>query len=318
MLGYSDEAVTAHAAHHYLQACAREAMGDCEGAVPHYRRAFALERALDADESDWPAWLTAAVEAQARMPPDAPLPCIAPARHVALAPLRVDADVIIAQLRAQSYACVDGLIDAALANAVGSEIRSAYADGRLAPGQVDGDGTARVASKRRGDWVAHVRADHNSTEWSALQAACAQLDGLVSDLRAALTLGAPSVPMVTRYADGARYAMHFDNHCIDEHPWEGAAGPGEEQRAPCSNERRLTCVVYANGDWAPGDGGELRIYRTNSTGSPCERHALVRAEVSPVGGRVLLFWSDYRCPHEVLGAWRERLAVTVWYARRGS
>lgn len=59
----TDADVTEHAAHHYLRACAREAAGDCEGAVLHYRRAFALERALDADESDWPAWLADAVDA---------------------------------------------------------------------------------------------------------------------------------------------------------------------------------------------------------------------------------------------------------------
>ena len=39
----------------------------------------------------------------------------------------------------------------------------------------------------------------------------------------------------------------------------------------------------------------------------------IKAEVAPVAGRVLLFWSDFRVPHEVLPTHKERFAITLWY-----
>jgi hypothetical protein len=36
-------------------------------------------------------------------------------------------------------------------------------------------------------------------------------------------------------------------------------------------------------------------------------------DVAPLGGRLVLFYADYRVPHEVLPAYRARSAVTVWY-----
>ncbi|KAG8465002.1 hypothetical protein KFE25_012365 [Diacronema lutheri] len=298
-----DTLVLRHAVRAFSEACELEARGECARAVGLYKAAFALERALDRDEADWPAWLVGALDACERAT-DAPLAPLEPARHVELAPARVDPADVCRQLARRHYACVDGLIGAELAAAVGEEIRRAHATGAMAPGEVAGRGAACVAAKRRGDWVAHVRSA--DAGWAALRAACAEVERLVARLRPAVAIGRASRPMATRYADGARYAMHYDNDCVDAPP----------HAAPCANERRLTCVLYASlGDWRPGDGGELRIYRTNRTGSPDERHALVRAEIAPVGGRLVLFWSDFRCPHEVLGAWAERLAVTLWFGR---
>ncbi len=36
-------------------------------------------------------------------------------------------------------------------------------------------------------------------------------------------------------------------------------------------------------------------------------------DVAPLADRLLLFFADYRVPHEVLPAHHERLAVTLWY-----
>lgn len=307
-----DELVLRHAVRAYADACAFEANGECERAVGLYRRAFSLERALDSDEDGWPGWLSAAAERHERAS-DAPIaPLLGPTRHVELAPPVPNAGAdVIAQLRRSSYACVDGFVSAELAAAAGAEIRRAHAAGAMAPGEVGGDASAaRVAARRRSDWVSHVGAE--SDGWAAVREACAAVEGLAAALRPALALGGASRPMATRYADGARYAMHFDNTCHD-----GAGPAARAAGAPCPNERRLTCVLYATLDWRPGDGGELRLFRANRTGCPHERHALVRAELAPVAGRLVVFFSDFRCPHEVLPAWRERLAVTVWYGRAG-
>ena len=36
--------------------------------------------------------------------------------------------------------------------------------------------------------------------------------------------------------------------------------------------------------------------------------------MAPLDGRLLLFWSDSRVPHEVLPTFKDRYAVSVWYS----
>lgn len=58
-----------------------------------------------------------------------------------------------------------------------------------------------------------------------------------------------------------------------------------------------------------GDGGELQLFH------PAPRHKEPKGlgPIAPLGGRVVLFWSDYRVPHEVLQTWAPRYTVTLWY-----
>lgn len=67
--------------------------------------------------------------------------------------------------------------------------------------------------------------------------------------------------------------------------------------------RRLTCIAYCNDGWEPSHGGSLRLHVQGGA-----------RDVEPLDGRLVLFWSDSRCPHEVLPAHRERYAVSVWYS----
>lgn len=39
-----------------------------------------------------------------------------------------------------------------------------------------------------------------------------------------------------------------------------------------------------------------------------------RVEIEPIGDRLLLFFSDTRCPHEVMPSHHYRYAVTTWYS----
>ena len=82
---------------------------------------------------------------------------------------------------------------------------------------------------------------------------------------------------------GAKYVPHFDN--------------------PNGNGRRLTTILYLNPSWKPTDGGVLRIKTETEV-----------ADIAPLAGRLLCFWSDRRCPHEVLPAMaQDRYAITIWY-----
>jgi hypoxia-inducible factor (prolyl hydroxylase) len=104
-----------------------------------------------------------------------------------------------------------------------------------------------------------------------------------------------SKAMVTCYpGGGAHYVKHCDNHCHS----------GEGERC---NGRRLTVLLYLNQKWKAGDGGELKIYH------PAPKHSEVKKVVQPHADRLLLFWSDYRVPHEVNHSQTPRYAVTLWY-----
>ena len=82
-----------------------------------------------------------------------------------------------------------------------------------------------------------------------------------------------------------RYLAHYDN--------------------PNRNGRVLTCILYLNPDWEEACGGALRLY--------CGGRAV---EIAPLLDRLVVFWSDTRCPHEVLPAHATRYAITVWYYGR--
>ena len=93
---------------------------------------------------------------------------------------------------------------------------------------------------------------------------------------------------------GSTYPLHIDN----------------PQGLAANDTRKLTTILYLNPDYVQGDGGELRVFLRNQEIRDC----------TPVGGRLLLFWSD-EIPHEVLPTCpnadpndveKDRYALTVW------
>lgn len=85
--------------------------------------------------------------------------------------------------------------------------------------------------------------------------------------------------------NGTRYIKHVDN--------------------PNGDGRVITSIYYLNKNWSTKrDGGLLRMFPTGINEV---------ANIEPLFDRVLFFWSDRRNPHEVLPAYRDRFAITVWY-----
>jgi len=118
--------------------------------------------------------------------------------------------------------------------------------------------------------------------------------------RGLATIGHRSQAMCTLYpGDGARYIKHTDNSC------NTATGDHVGEGDRC-NGRRLTSILYLNEDWVECDGGQLRIFQAEN---PDE----VITDVEPQLGNLLLFWADRRVPHEVMPAFKDRYAITVWY-----
>jgi 2OG-Fe(II) oxygenase superfamily len=94
---------------------------------------------------------------------------------------------------------------------------------------------------------------------------------------------------------GSTYPLHVDN----------------PQGLQANDTRKLTCILYLNPDYdaTRGDGGELRL---TIGGNPTmadddddddddnkEEETTTQIDVTPEGGRMVLFWSD-EIPHEVL------------------
>ena len=201
------------------------------------------------------------------------------------------------------YVVVDWFMTASRVLALNKDVRKVYESGKLRLGVLaggkSGNSLTYTHEKVRGDvveWFDGTEEFWNHDEGS-LKDHLQKLDTFVSELSNHLPglegILNRSKAMVTCYpGNGARYIKHTDNHC--------QFGDGDN-----CNGRRLTALSYLNNGWRKGDGGELRVYDKDGE--------TVRAEIEPVPGRVVLFWSDFRVPHEVLPTHKERFAVTTWY-----
>lgn len=92
------------------------------------------------------------------------------------------------------------------------------------------------------------------------------------------------------YPKGGHYAKHLDQ-------FRGR------------NNRLISCVLYLNPDWRPGDGGELQLY--DSTGTHERLH------ISPIMNRMIFFRSD-AVWHAVLPTSAPRKSLTGWLLYRPS
>lgn len=82
--------------------------------------------------------------------------------------------------------------------------------------------------------------------------------------------------MITCYpGNGTHYNKHCDN--------------------PLKNGRKMTCILYLNKDWDISNGGQLKIFHSNVNQSD-NNYTLI----DPLLNRLVIFWSDMRCLHEVI------------------
>ena len=171
---------------------------------------------------------------------------------------------------------------------------------RAAGGQGDGSKqTSYVEQTTRGDRIGWF----DDAEWPVLEDLNQRIGTLVDQLKQVPGLAEKTVAnglkkittrsqnMVACYpGGGARYIKHWDN----------------DGKHPVLRQRVLTALLYLNQGWRAGDGGELCVYDAEDT-------AVLKATVTPNLGRLLLFWSDARVPHEVKPSNIIRFSVTTWY-----
>eukprot|EP01052_Picozoa_sp_SAG31_P038833 SAG31_NODE_5263_length_2644_cov_1.752849_1_plen_207_part_00 len=101
----------------------------------------------------------------------------------------------------------------------------------------------------------------------------------------------------------------------------------------CHNNRVITAILYCNPNWQPDDGGCFRCWPSSgdhdcsvmqnassiaaaSQSEAINHHAPSAGasgalDFAPRGGRLLMFLSKV-LPHEVLPAWANRYAISLW------
>ena len=200
---------------------------------------------------------------------------------------------IILDLDARNFAVIDNFLEEGLLCQVLDEVCHLYYEARVFhPGQFSHlTGLPMQANKEiRGDlvtWIDSSTHPQMKNLLSAVQRTDEMMTMISSDQKLAdCNIRSRSSIMVACYpGNGTRYKRHIDN--------------------PSGDGRKLTTILYLNKNYtASRDGGALRIYKPDSSGY---------FEVEPVFGRLIIFWSDCRTPHEVLPCFKERFAISVWY-----
>ena len=201
------------------------------------------------------------------------------------------------------------LDDFASASALRAACEATYAAGFFHPPQAAA--ASRGGGRRQGGdllcWLHPETIEHG---WgTALHSLVARADAVAARLAKpmGIELGSRMRPMVSRYSRGAAFPWHVD--------------------ANAGNGRVLSAVLYLAETWREADGGCLRLHPPEGSeaaggaasgladrppeSSPCQ-HAI---DVAPLGGRMVFFAADARCPHEVLEVTSDapRFAITLWY-----
>jgi len=245
------------------------------------------------------------------VPSDAELAAALSRQRVALA----------ADLRARGWGIVDGFLHGAEADGAHLQLRRWWAEGRLEPWikKVVCDeyvymDTRGVVAPARSGWRGDVfvqggpLAEGLRPAHRRVSRLIEELGNCVPELGGFLEVEDPMLAVFP--GGGTQYARHFDS-----------AG---------SHGRVCTAILYLNPFWRKEHGGELRMYPEvpGLAGSECqeaEAHGLLEhaepeggeasVTLAPVHGRLAVFLCGERNAHEVLRAWRPRMAVTWWIKR---
>lgn len=201
------------------------------------------------------------------------------------------AAIIAESLARDNYCVFDGFLGREGATALRDEVIEYHAAGRMKQGLI---GSGELRNELRNDHILWLEGNEPFVR-NHMKLHIRRMDVLAQKLAILFEAIAPQHSwtgakrckiMTTVYKGeiNAHYAPHYDN--------------------PDKNGRKLTTLLYLNPSWTEKDGGILRL-KTNRR----------IVDVAPICDRMLFFWSDTRCPHEVLPAagLKDRYAVTIWY-----
>lgn len=199
---------------------------------------------------------------------------------------------IVDDLTFNGFSVINDFIDAKCMNNVRRELAVLYSDTGLVPGKLcqAGYSAASGAKAVRSDMVRWLEVKHDCP-YTAIHSAVRSMDRIsyilnTTKILSGCDIRSRSPAMLACYpAKTTGYKKHVDN--------------------PNQDGRKLTFIIYTNKDYDRiRDGGVLRIHNG-------ERRKFY--DIEPIDGRLVIFWSDSRVPHEVLPTTRDRYAISVWY-----
>ena len=128
-------------------------------------------------------------------------------------------------------------------------------------------------------------------------------------------------PAITEFVDthGPEIACRLNEACpalrltgvdtvkVQLNEGQGGCFPMHYDTSSAISNRAVTALVYLNQQWAPGDGGELRLYP----------FPLAPADVQPVFDRMAIFCATETL-HRVMPSNARRLVFSIWFASEDS
>ena len=225
--------------------------------------------------------------------------------------------LIVNRLATHRHVIIDNLLQEEEASALLSEVKIAHekdlisVDGIIGGGNNGNTSDSSVDKAIRGDKVGYFYGTEPDWPGPVLHGVLQKLNTLVVELGVAAEKGnlddvkrelrgikTRSRAMITCYPPGGRYTRHVDN--------------------PCGNGRIITSILYLNPDWKTEDGANLHIHPPVMPPNPTYWQSsfddvIETVDINPIFNRLVLFYSDHRCPHEVSLSFKERFALTVWF-----
>ena len=196
---------------------------------------------------------------------------------------------VVKDLTVNGFSVINNFIDTESMNEIRCEIAGICRNSRFYPGKLCQTGS-NVMHSIRSDLVRWLDVKHDCP-YTAIHMAVKRTDKVASILNASRILSgcdirSRSPAMIAYYpARSNGYKQHVDN--------------------PNQDGRKLTFILYTNADYDQHrHGGMLRIH---------QREKRVYFDVEPLDGRLVIFWSDSRTPHEVLPTNNDRYAISLWY-----
>ena len=195
----------------------------------------------------------------------------------------IDFARLITDLTSQGWSLARDFLAPEAIVALAAEARALSEAGALQPASVGRGPGAEVRAEIRRD---QIRWLDESSPTPAETHYWARIEALRRTLNRELFLGLESFEAhYAVYPPGSFYRRHLD-------------------RFATADERSISCSLYLNADWKPGDGGELRLDLAHEA-----------VEITPQMNTLVIFRSD-EIWHEVRPAARVRFSLTGWFRRR--